>query len=327
MKEEKRGKKCKCPGCGSHFIVPPGPKTPKSSDSTTSSDSLILISCKCGKQLSAKKETAGKKSRCPNCGSYFSIPSKPNSLTDAESKLGESRFPDTFLKSPSSTHWSKSESTDTGESDKDVLCPKCDRSLRIPFKAFGKNIKCPCGQILSTKSLLSDNNSGNLEPQLSQQSPQFNHGKSLVDNRFPPPIKKVSGVVKKTFFNNSLVLFDCPYCSISLDIEHQNASKPTTCPNCGNSLLVQVNNLESINESKSIPKKSIVLRIIMMPLYLVIFILGVAFLVFAFFAFIALAPALLPLIIAYHVLKGNIRATVPVDLNNDGDADFFIHSR
>lgn len=41
----------------------------------------MILKCKCGKQLSVKQESAGKKGKCPGCGSLFTIPtpSKPTS--------------------------------------------------------------------------------------------------------------------------------------------------------------------------------------------------------------------------------------------------------
>jgi hypothetical protein len=36
--------------------------------------SLFVMKCKCGRQLSIKPESAGKKGKCPNCGSIFTIP-------------------------------------------------------------------------------------------------------------------------------------------------------------------------------------------------------------------------------------------------------------
>ncbi len=43
----------------------------------------ILVKCKCGKTLSVKPESVGKKGKCPGCGSLFTIPAPTRSASPA----------------------------------------------------------------------------------------------------------------------------------------------------------------------------------------------------------------------------------------------------
>jgi len=76
-KEENAGKRVKCPGCGEAVAVPkpraaPAPATAPAA--APSAADKIRFQCDCGKQLQARAEFAGKKTRCPACGEMVPIP-------------------------------------------------------------------------------------------------------------------------------------------------------------------------------------------------------------------------------------------------------------
>ena len=72
----------------------------------------IVIKCGCGRELRAKDEAAGKKSKCPHCGSEVFIPAPTESkacfdpVAIAAADCGPP--PITATGSPVSTNWPKS---------------------------------------------------------------------------------------------------------------------------------------------------------------------------------------------------------------------------
>jgi TM2 domain-containing membrane protein YozV len=90
----------------------------------------ILVKCKCGKTLSMKPESAGKKGKCPGCGSLFTIPS-PNKREAVPVAKEEDPFHIPFAGTPKpAAHAGNSnliECTDCGKqiSIRAVSCPHC----------------------------------------------------------------------------------------------------------------------------------------------------------------------------------------------------------
>lgn len=90
----------------------------------------ILVKCKCGKQLSVKPESAGKKGKCPGCGSLFTIPSPIKKETVPVAKE-EDPFHIPFVGTPKPAAHARNsnltECTDCGKqiSIRAVSCPHC----------------------------------------------------------------------------------------------------------------------------------------------------------------------------------------------------------
>src|SRR5438067_12590152 len=81
----------------------------------------ITVSCSCGKQLRAKDESAGKKIRCPGCGSVLSVPA-------AEEEILEEEAPPVPAKPI-------------------VVSCSCGKKLQVRAELAGKAVKCPgCGK-------------------------------------------------------------------------------------------------------------------------------------------------------------------------------------
>src|SRR5262249_24004629 len=77
-REEYAGKRVKCTACQTLLIVPspedeaPAPK--RSPQASAKPPAMIRFICECGRQMQAKAEFAGKKTKCTGCGTLLIIP-------------------------------------------------------------------------------------------------------------------------------------------------------------------------------------------------------------------------------------------------------------
>jgi hypothetical protein len=78
VNDEFAGRHVKCPACQSVVAVPAGGlnavTTPSPPRSQARAGEAIRFACDCGKQMQAKSEHAGKKTKCPDCGAVLTIP-------------------------------------------------------------------------------------------------------------------------------------------------------------------------------------------------------------------------------------------------------------
>jgi len=90
----------------------------------------ILLKCKCGKTLSVKPELAGKKGKCPGCGSLFTIPAPSKPISSPASKEDDP-FHIPFTEAPKPATLTRNsnliECTDCGKqiSIRAASCPHC----------------------------------------------------------------------------------------------------------------------------------------------------------------------------------------------------------
>lgn len=84
--DDAAGKQGKCPHCGA-LIQIPTPEPPVAEPLVEVLDEPILVQCgQCGKNLRVPAEAAGKKGKCPSCGTLLEIPSR-GAAVPAEKKL------------------------------------------------------------------------------------------------------------------------------------------------------------------------------------------------------------------------------------------------
>src|SRR5947209_15052447 len=117
-RDENAGKRMKCPGCGGVVVMPaaaaaapkpapapaPAPAANKTAPAPAAKPGTVAFACECGKQLTARAEQAGKRVKCPACGSILSVPapeSPPTEEFDAapEPEVRTTRSPKPAVKS------------------------------------------------------------------------------------------------------------------------------------------------------------------------------------------------------------------------------------
>lgn len=95
--DEHAGKRVKCPSCGKAVAVPAArkaaesqPAAPKAQGGTATatapSGQAVRFGCECGKQLQAKAELAGKRIKCPSCGTTLLVPGETGLQTTKPAK-------------------------------------------------------------------------------------------------------------------------------------------------------------------------------------------------------------------------------------------------
>jgi hypothetical protein len=82
--DENAGKKVKCPVCGQVLTIPSvrtpmPPARPAPGPTKPAAPEMIHFSCDCGKQIQARAEYAGRRTKCPECGEAMVIPGGPAS--------------------------------------------------------------------------------------------------------------------------------------------------------------------------------------------------------------------------------------------------------
>jgi len=89
------GKKARCPACGRVFELPAGgaagaPARAAVPDGVApAGGGRIVVTCRCGRRLSAPASAAGRQARCPACGEILSIPAPPPEPTEEELEIEE----------------------------------------------------------------------------------------------------------------------------------------------------------------------------------------------------------------------------------------------
>src|SRR5712691_9972806 len=78
-RDDYAGKRVKCPTCGKTLAVPGGGDGAAAEALTTKPDpakkaAAIHFACACGRQLQARPELAGRRTKCPDCGEALIIP-------------------------------------------------------------------------------------------------------------------------------------------------------------------------------------------------------------------------------------------------------------
>ncbi len=102
---------------------------------------MIPFACRCGKQLRAEAELAGKRVRCPACRETVQVPSAPAPAADRTDRI-------------------------------EVRCP-CGKRLLAPAYAAGRRAKCPaCGKALAIPGREADGGPGE-EPSLLPPAPEM----------------------------------------------------------------------------------------------------------------------------------------------------------
>jgi len=123
------GKPVRCPKCRHAFTLPTHP--PPQAQQAPPDPALVAINCPaCERRLGARLEHAGKRTRCPRCGTAFTIPRPPAAPPVSPPPPAPKEEPP--LPGPGAVF--------------EIACPSCQAALQAGTEDVGRVEPCPaCG--------------------------------------------------------------------------------------------------------------------------------------------------------------------------------------